>query len=829
MSGNKSILAIVMIGALGLGYTHAADKKQPSTSPADTQAKAPKIRCDKPVYEFSEVWAGTKIEHAFTIHNDGNANLVINRVHPGCGCTTVPNYDKNIPPGGQGKIAFSVTTSAVSVVPKKTVYHKVYSNDPKTPELRLTTTGKLKLAIALKPTNRAYFGNIKPNQKVKPIIVTATNNTDMPMKLEPMPNRGTSIYSSTINEKEPGKVAEITITAKPPFRQGNNRTFLKFKTGLTKLPTLSINCQLNSIPLVQITPTNGITIRLSDSTKQPTTTGRAYIKYNGDGEMKIQSAESSNPAIKVEFKPQVAGKSYYLTAQVPNDYVPKGRTRPKITINTDAQDKPFEIFVNITSASASRTANYLIGKPAPKTSVYTSDTQQSAIGESKNKVTVLNFWATYCAVCRRQLVVLEKIYKDYNSKGVEFLDICTDPKNRTHKEIKEIARKIGTNAPIALDRPRQASVKYYVKSLPTLLLVGKTGTVEAVHIGAGSTPDQLKALETSIRSELDLLLAGKTRADFPKKPSQTKTTVTEEPKLTIVNSAQRDTGRHKPGETVTHDIVCRNNGKKPLKIIAVKTVKGDVKVDPDYPKEILYGKAGVLRCKFTTPTKPGKFINQLNIETNDPAGAKTLVTLNSEARPYLEIAPTTGADFSRKTMTHSISRPVTVIYNGADKVEYLSADSSSGKFKATVVPIGDGPYAKVIVTSIPPFDPGENKAVITIKTTCKEQPTVEVPVKLFLPPDVEVVPDKVSLRKSPRLQTSTVSIINNGLPSLNILGIKTSHPKIRTQFYPERDGRSYKLQLTIPGNFDNGTEPAKVTISTDNDKYKEIVIPIEMN
>jgi len=47
-------------------------------------------------------------------------------------------------------------------------------------------------------------------------------------------------------------------------------------------------------------------------------------------------------------------------------------------------------------------------------------------------------------------------------------------------------------------------------SFPTLFVLGTTGEVESVHVGAK------KGLDKIVGAELDLLLAGKTRADFAK-------------------------------------------------------------------------------------------------------------------------------------------------------------------------------------------------------------------------------------------------------------------------------------------------------------------------
>jgi hypothetical protein len=60
-----------------------------------------------------------------------------------------------------------------------------------------------------------------------------------------------------------------------------------------------------------------------------------------------------------------------------------------------------------------------------------------------------------------------------------------------------------------MDPERKIGGPYKVSSFPTLFVVGQSGEVEAVHIGA--KPD----LESQVAQEVDLLLQGKTREDFP--------------------------------------------------------------------------------------------------------------------------------------------------------------------------------------------------------------------------------------------------------------------------------------------------------------------------
>jgi hypothetical protein len=72
---------------------------------------------------------------------------------------------------------------------------------------------------------------------------------------------------------------------------------------------------------------------------------------------------------------------------------------------------------------------------------------------------------------------------------------------------------------VAVDRSFLAARQYGVKAFPVVFLIDPNGIIEAVH-GRWSntaTNNGLDDLEADLRTELDLMLAGRTRADFPKK------------------------------------------------------------------------------------------------------------------------------------------------------------------------------------------------------------------------------------------------------------------------------------------------------------------------
>ena len=295
--------------------------------------------------------------------------------------------------------------------------------------------------------------------------------------------------------------------------------------------------------------------------------------------------------------------------------------------------------------------------------------------------------------------------------------------------------------------------------------------------------------------------------------------------IIYVETLRFDAGMFKPKTQGQYRVYFRNAGGAPLEIKAITAANG-LKVDPSYPKSVAAGATGFVDCTFETPTRAEGFIYQLSIESNDAVRPMLNVAVTGQSKPFVEVQPTTGIDFSNRVRTFTVPRIATLMYNGSGTIEYKTPQSSSPKFEAELKSTRQPTMSILTVKAKPPFDQGDNLGVITIETNQPEQPVAHVPVKLTMPRRIELNPAAVALGSPQVVQQFTVTLVNSGEKPLNILEIKKSKPEIQTQFFPEPDGMSYRLQITIPVGFTCGPEGESVTVRTDDEEYKEIVIPV---
>ena len=119
----------------------------------------------------------------------------------------------------------------------------------------------------------------------------------------------------------------------------------------------------------------------------------------------------------------------------------------------------------------------------------------------QGKVTVVDFWATWCAPCRYSMPRLQSLWSEYRPRGVELYSVDTDdPGPDREAQVREFLLREKLSFPVALDDGTAAEA-FRVASLPTMLLVDRTGTVVWSHVGAFTGPQ-----EQRLRTALDRAL-----------------------------------------------------------------------------------------------------------------------------------------------------------------------------------------------------------------------------------------------------------------------------------------------------------------------------------
>ena len=121
-------------------------------------------------------------------------------------------------------------------------------------------------------------------------------------------------------------------------------------------------------------------------------------------------------------------------------------------------------------------------RPAPDFSLPDMDGKIHKLSDYSGKVVLLNFWATWCPPCRRELPSMEMLYRDLKDKPFQVL-ACDQ-----QEDIDTVFAFTGQldpapTFPLLLDSKSVVSKAYSVPGLPTTFLIDKTGQVAYRAVG----------------------------------------------------------------------------------------------------------------------------------------------------------------------------------------------------------------------------------------------------------------------------------------------------------------------------------------------------------
>lgn len=120
-------------------------------------------------------------------------------------------------------------------------------------------------------------------------------------------------------------------------------------------------------------------------------------------------------------------------------------------------------------------------RPAPpQFSGRTLDARPWSMAEHRGTVIVLNFWATWCLECRSEMAVLERLRREFSSRGLAIIGVNA---RENTEAVRRYAKELGLTFPLVLDPDGKINALYGVIGLPTTFVVGRDGRAVAFAVG----------------------------------------------------------------------------------------------------------------------------------------------------------------------------------------------------------------------------------------------------------------------------------------------------------------------------------------------------------
>ena len=126
------------------------------------------------------------------------------------------------------------------------------------------------------------------------------------------------------------------------------------------------------------------------------------------------------------------------------------------------------------------------------------DGEKQKLSEYHGEVVVVNFWASWCAPCRKELPLMNEWHAKWTERGARVVAISIDKEQR---KARKFAEKEGLNLNVFHDGPDGLAKSLDLPSLPCTFLLDRDGKVLAVY--KSSSDKDLAALHSKVESLLN--------------------------------------------------------------------------------------------------------------------------------------------------------------------------------------------------------------------------------------------------------------------------------------------------------------------------------------
>ncbi len=119
----------------------------------------------------------------------------------------------------------------------------------------------------------------------------------------------------------------------------------------------------------------------------------------------------------------------------------------------------------------------------------------------QGKVTVVDFWGTWCAPCLAEIPEYNRFYSEYKDKGVRFLALAAD--SGTTDEVRAVASRLKIGYPVAVPTWDELDLFGNLEAFPTTMIFDARGKLVREFVGTEA------GKQAALRRTVDHLLASK--------------------------------------------------------------------------------------------------------------------------------------------------------------------------------------------------------------------------------------------------------------------------------------------------------------------------------
>ncbi len=120
-------------------------------------------------------------------------------------------------------------------------------------------------------------------------------------------------------------------------------------------------------------------------------------------------------------------------------------------------------------------------QPAPPFKLKAQNGKIVELAKLKGKVVAVNFWATWCGPCRKEIPGMMEVYQQYKAKGLEIVGVSLDQNG--WEDVNPFLQKMPITYPVVIGDEALAVAYQMGNAIPVTYLVDKKGNIAKKHLG----------------------------------------------------------------------------------------------------------------------------------------------------------------------------------------------------------------------------------------------------------------------------------------------------------------------------------------------------------
>jgi uncharacterized cupredoxin-like copper-binding protein len=205
------------------------------------QLMQPKLVLQQNSFDFGDIKQGETVSHTFVLTNSGGDLLKITNVQASCGCTAAVPEKNELAPGESTNLPVKFNSTGRMGLQTKTV--KIFTNDPQSPEMTLTISGKIVtgeqsgVPTIHFPETQHDFGKVSEGEKINYTFRFVNKGQSELLIKDVKSSCGCTAALLSSSNVKPGQEGTIKVEFDTKNRSGKNSKTITVQSNDPKDPT----------------------------------------------------------------------------------------------------------------------------------------------------------------------------------------------------------------------------------------------------------------------------------------------------------------------------------------------------------------------------------------------------------------------------------------------------------------------------------------------------------------------------------------------------------------------------------------------------------------